>query len=219
MTKLFKTLGLALAVGFFFGTILVVHADDPSAKDDNGSAPKGSDHGWNKKDWGGMWKDKFGLTDSQIQKLKDLMKKHKDETQALTDQIKIDMDTLKLKVDSKASDDEIKTLLDNLLAEKKSMQAKQQSFIDEARTILTPAQQAKFLLKGMVPGMGGWGGHGMWGHRGKMDSGSCPMGKGGDVGDKGGQWKHKGHMKKDGDSSNHSTPADAAAPAGSGNAN
>lgn len=121
MTKLSKYIGLGvLASGLFFGTILTAYADDPATNDNNGPAQVGGDHGWNKKDWGDGWKDKFGLTDDQSKQLKDLFKKQREETKTLADQMKIDMDTLKLKVDSKASDGQIKALLDKISSEKKS---------------------------------------------------------------------------------------------------
>jgi Spy/CpxP family protein refolding chaperone len=218
MTRLFKFIGLgALVSGLFWGSILSAYADDPATSGGITPAPKGSDHGWNNKGWGDMWKDKFGLSEDQSQKLKDLFKKQKEETQTLVDQMKVDMDTLKLKVDSKAPDDQIKSLLDNLSAEKKELQTKREHFMDQTRTILTPTQQAKFLLE--KKGQRGWGGHGMWGHRGQMDGTYCPMGKGGDMGDKGEPGKHKGHMKRGGDASNTFAPSDTTVPAGSATTN
>lgn len=83
--------------------------------------------------------------------------------------------------------------------------------MERSNSILTPTQQAEFLLEKR--------GHGMWGRHGKMDGPGCEMGKACPMGDKGKLGKHKGHMKKDGNSSNVSTPADSTAPAGPGDAN
>jgi Spy/CpxP family protein refolding chaperone len=196
MKKFLGLLGLsALSAFLIFGTLQWVHADDQAQSDNDGQAKMDKGQGWDKGGWGGdrsgMWKEKFGLTDAQAEKLQDLFKKQREESQTLRDQIKVDMDTLKLKVDSKASDAEIKTILDNLQAEKKKMEAKQDSFTEQAKTILTPTQQAKFLLQMKGHGMRG---RDMWGQKGKMDGKECPMMQG-----KGSSDKHKGQMKKDAD--------------------
>ncbi|HEY5039449.1 MAG TPA: Spy/CpxP family protein refolding chaperone, partial [bacterium] len=44
-------------------------------------------------------KEKLGLTDAQATQLKDLFQKQREDTKPLRDQVKIDMDTLKQKVD------------------------------------------------------------------------------------------------------------------------
>ncbi len=210
MTKLLKNIGLGvLASGLFFGSVLAVYADDAATKDDNGTAQKG-DHGWNKKGCGDMWKKKFGLTDDQSQKLKDLFKKQREDTQALADQVKVDTDTLRLKVDTKASDDDIKALLDTLSADKKQLKAKRETFSDQFKSILTPTQQAKFLLEKR----GHWG-HGKFGCPGEL------KGQGGPDGKKGTGVKHKGHGKKKGASTATSTPTDndASATPASGDTN
>ncbi len=215
MTKLFKFMGLgALASVLFFGTNLTAFADDPPTSDANAPAQKSGDRGWNNRGWGDGWKEKLGLTDTQSQQLKDLLKKQREETQALWDQIKVDMDTLKLKVDSKASDDDVKALLDKLSTEKKEMQVKREHFIEKSRGILTPTQQAKFLLE--KRGRGGWGGREKWGRHGKMNAAGCEMSKACPRDEKGVPSKHKVHMKKTGDTSDASAPDDSTVPAGSG---
>jgi Spy/CpxP family protein refolding chaperone len=165
-----------------------------------------------------MWKEKIGLTDDQVTKLKDLMKNQREETKTLADQMRVDMDTLKLKIDSKASDDTIKSLLDNLSAEKKKLQAKREDFINQAKQILTPTQQAKFLLA--MKGHGRWGrGHrGGWGMNKEEGCGldkECPMG----MKEKDGMGKHKWHGKKDGKASDASAPADSSPSTESGDSN
>ena len=203
MKKFLDLLGLsALSAFLIFGTLQWVHADDPATSDNDNPAKMDKGHGWDKGGWGGdrsgKWKEKFGLTDAQAERLKALFKKQREESQTLRDQIKIDMDTLKLKVDSKASDAEIKTILDNLQAEKKKMEAKQDSFTEQAKTILTPTQQAKFLLQMKGHGMRG---RGMWGKKEMMDGKECPMMQG-----KGSSDKHKGQMKKDADDAPANAP-------------
>lgn len=135
----------------------------------------------------GMLKKKLGLTDSQADKLKDLFKKQMEENKTLRDQAKVDMDTLQLKVDSKASDDEIHKLLDKLDSEHQSLQSSREKMKAKIREILTPTQQAKMLLgmkkmgmmgqwrQHMEMGKGkGWGGHGKAKDEGDDQDGGAP---------------------------------------------
>ncbi len=212
MKKLMSLAGLgALSLFLMMGGVKTLHADEPAPGDNNGPGMMEKGHDWGKGGPGGMWKEKLGLTDDQVAKMKELMKKQMTETQPLRDQMKVDMDTLKLKVDAKASDDTIKILLDNLSADKKKLQAKRESFIEQAKSILTPSQQAKFLMS--MKGHGRWdrGERGGWCGGDKMRGGcmgkdgkECPMMKGKD----GGMAKHKGRMDKDDDDS---SPADSKA--------
>lgn len=72
------------------------------------------------------------------------------------------------KVDSKASDSDIKTLLDKLKDDRKALQEAQERSMEKIRTILTPTQQAKWVLS-MGRGMGKWDGQkkGEWKKDGK----------------------------------------------------
>ena len=197
MKKLLGILGLgALSAALLFGAIQFVRADDSAPADNDSSAKMDKGHGWDKGDHVGMWKEKLGLSDSQADKLKDLFNKQREETKILSDQMKVNMDTLKLKVDSKASDGEIKALLDSLSAGKKKLQAKRDGFIDQVKTILTPTQQAKLLLEMKE--------HGMWGDKGMREGHDGEMGKECPAKEKDGECKHKGHSEKAGD-----TPKDA----------
>jgi Spy/CpxP family protein refolding chaperone len=212
MKKLMGWVGLgALSLFLLFWGVQILRADDPASGDNDGPPKMDRGQGWEKGGPMGMWKEKMGLTVDQAAKLKDLMKNQREETRALADQMKVDMDTLKLKVDSKASDDQIKTLLDNLSAQKKKMQAKREEFINQAKGILTPTQQAKFLLA--MKEHGRWGHEGGWG---KNKEEGCGMGKECPVGmkDKDGMGKHKGHPMKgddapgaDSNSKESSTPS------------
>ncbi len=92
------------------------------------------------------WKEKLELSDAQAGQLKALFQKQKDDMKLVWDQMKIDMDTLKQKVDSKASDGDLKKVLDSLRADQKKMQEDRQKLQDKLRSILTPTQQAKFVL-------------------------------------------------------------------------
>jgi Spy/CpxP family protein refolding chaperone len=173
MNKLFGVVQLAV-----FSAVLILgfaprlYAQDQDAVDNGSLTNMGEDPGWQGDGGTDGWKDKFGLSDSQAGKLKDLFKKHRGETQAVVDQIKIDLDTLKLKVDTKASDDQVQALLDALKADQKKFRAQTDAFTDQLKPILTPTQRAKFLLAVME--------HWKWG-RGMMGHPGMEKGK----------WKHK----------------------------
>jgi len=151
-----KKLWLAAFMTFaLVGSALTVFADqDQPAAGDDGGHPQMGDGGPRGMNIEKM-KDKLGLTDDQVTKLKTLFESQKDANKALRDQMKIDLDTLQQKVDSKASDGDLKKALDALSTDKKAMDANRQKMEDQARQILTPSQQAKMVL-------------GMMEHRGKM---------------------------------------------------
>ncbi len=146
-SRLFLVGGLATAM--FLGYGLAKAQDQNPPADDQGSdhpAMQGGDHG----DWGKdrieNLKDKLGLTDDQAAKLKEAFKKQMEANKPLRDQEKIDIDTLQQKVDAKASDSDIKDALDKLSADRKSMQSAQDNSMEKIRGILTPIQQAKWVL-------------------------------------------------------------------------
>jgi len=94
---------------------------------------------------GGM-KEKLGLTDEQAAKMKDIWKSQQETMKSLRDQERVDMALLRQKVDAKASDSEIRTVLDKLSADRKAIQEAQESMTKKMKSILTPTQQAKMLL-------------------------------------------------------------------------
>jgi Spy/CpxP family protein refolding chaperone len=149
----------SLATTMFLGNGIARAQDqNPPAEDQGGDHPmmQGGDHG----DWGKNriehMKEKLGLTDDQATQLKEAFKKHEEANRPLRDQEKIDVDTLQQKVDIKASDSDIKDLLDKLENDHKQMQQVQDNFMDKIRTILNPTQQAKWLL---------WMRRGPWDHK------------------------------------------------------
>jgi len=137
------------------------YADDSQAPSgDNGkpSMGQGTDPGPDGGMMGGdqmdKMKEKLGLTDDQVSKLKNLFKSQMEANKPLRDQMKIDMDTLQQKVDMKASDGDIQKLLDKLDGEQKEMQASREKMKDQWKAILTPTQQAKMVLGMQKRGMG-----------------------------------------------------------------
>lgn len=139
----------SLATVLFLGYGLAKAQDQNPPADDQGgdhAAMQGGDHG----DWGKdrieHLKDKLGLTDDQAAQMKEAFKKQGEANKPLRDQEKIDFDVLQQKVDTKASDSDIKDLLDKLEKEHKQMQQVQDNFMDKIRMILNPTQQAKWVL-------------------------------------------------------------------------
>ncbi|HXL73678.1 MAG TPA: Spy/CpxP family protein refolding chaperone [bacterium] len=161
-SRLFLVGGLATAMFLGYG-LAKAQDQNPPADDQSGDHPamQDGDHG-NHGDWGKYriehLKDKLGLTDDQAAQLKEAFKKQQEANKPLRDQEKIDMDTLQQKVDMKASDSDIKTLLDKLKDDQKQMEQVQENSMDKMRTILTPTQQAKWVLSMHRGPMG----HGKW---------------------------------------------------------
>jgi len=155
MKNKFLLVGLFAAV--LAGSSLTVQAQDhPAPAGDNGSqagAPGVQPGGWPQ---GGIdlekMKEKLALTEDQVSKLKDVLKIQMESEKSIRDQMKIDMDILQKKVDSNASEADLKKILDILAADRKAMEANRQKMEDMAREILTPLQQAK-----MISGMRGTG--------------------------------------------------------------
>jgi Spy/CpxP family protein refolding chaperone len=155
-----------LAMILVWGTSAVRAQDDPPTGDDGGQPAMR-----HKGDWGGKdhmadrWKEKLGLSDSQVTQLKDAFKKQMEEAKSLRDQERIDRDTLQQKVDLKTSDSEIQKLLDTLSADREKAEAKRKKFEEQLKSILSPTQRAKFVLD-MGRGMNRWKGRN-WDRDGK----------------------------------------------------
>lgn len=128
-----------LAAVLFFGVALTARAENSAMKSGDGS-------GWDKGGWEDTCAKSCDLSDSQKEKLKAIFAKQRETTQAMVDQIKIDMDTLKLNVDAKAGDDTIGALLDKIDAEKEKLATQRDGFEDQLDDTLTRTQQAKLLL-------------------------------------------------------------------------
>jgi Spy/CpxP family protein refolding chaperone len=147
MRKLFKKGGFVfVAAGLFVGLGLSASADENTLKDGEGNTQLSEDHAWDKGGWEDTCNKKCDLTSDQKTKLKSIFKKQRESTQPLVDQIKVDMATLQQKVDAKAGDEDIKTILVNLDDEKNKLANVRDSFEDKLDNLLTPTQEAKFLL-------------------------------------------------------------------------
>jgi len=194
-SRLFLVGSLATALFLGYG---LAKAEDQSqpANDQVGDHPamQDGDHG-NGEDRGKdrieHLKDKLGLTDDQTTQLKEAFRKQEEANKPLRDQEKIDIDTLQQKVDQKASDSDLKSLLDKLEKDRKQIQEVQQNSMDKIRMILDPTQQAKWVLSMRRGSMG----HGRW------------------DGKKKGEWK----KHKDGDADAKSATSDVPANTPTGN--
>jgi len=154
---------LGLALVLVLGTALKAAAQEGDKQE--------GDRNHSEKSWGdragfgmgpmGRMKEKLGLTDDQAAKVKELFKRLGEETKPLREQAKIDMDTLRLKVDSKAPDSEIKKILEALTLDRKKMEEGRKKLQDQLALILTPTQRAKMIMRleerggKMMKGMGG----------------------------------------------------------------
>jgi Spy/CpxP family protein refolding chaperone len=125
----------------------------PMAMGGEGEGHPGGPHG-------DMMKKKLELSDEQEKKMKEEHKANEAVIKPLREKIKIDVDTLRLLVDKKASDSELSKALDELQADRKALQAQQEKHISDLRAILNPMQQAK-----MAVSMAGMMEHGMMGGR------------------------------------------------------
>lgn len=91
-------------------------------------------------------KTKLGLTDDQVTKIKALKESRETETEPLHKQMKADMKTLAAKVKAKASEVDIKAALDAVRTDQENIETAKKKHMDQMEEILTPTQQAKFLL-------------------------------------------------------------------------
>jgi hypothetical protein len=91
-------------------------------------------------------KEKLNLSDDQYNKLKAMHKSHMDAIKPLMDKMMADMDTLQKKVDAKASDSDLKTVLNSIESDRKNLAAMKEKFSAETTSVLTVTQQAKRLL-------------------------------------------------------------------------
>lgn len=91
-------------------------------------------------------KEKLGLSDEQSAKFKDAEKAHFAAMKPLHQKMKELMEKLHGQVEAKASDGDLTATLDALKAQRQSVMDEQEKFHAALRGILTPTQQAKFVL-------------------------------------------------------------------------
>lgn len=134
-----------------------------------------------------MMKDKLDLSDEQAKQFKDMGKTHREANKAVMEKMKLDMDTLRVLVDEKASDAKLKAQLNKLKQDGKDMEAMRAKHMEAMQAILTPMQQAKFVIF-KVANMGQMKGKGMgMGDKPK----DCNKNKGGDKEDADDKGEHE----------------------------
>jgi hypothetical protein len=108
------------------------------------------------------------LNDEQAKKVDELNKADHDNSKLLKDKVEADLANLKVLVDKKAGDEELKTAIEGLKQDHKAMQEAHQKHMEAMQAILSPTQQAKAVLM-MREHMGHsmMGGHEGWGHEEK----------------------------------------------------
>ena len=106
------------------------------------------------------WQKKLELTDEQSAKLKTLKEEHKAALEPLRNEGKEHVKALrKLLEDPKASDKDISAALEKLQKNHEAVHAERKRFMEKAKGVLTPRQQAKAALMLMKKGRM----HGRWG--------------------------------------------------------
>jgi Spy/CpxP family protein refolding chaperone len=93
-------------------------------------------------------KEKLGLSEDQEKKLADLRTAEKAELKPLHEKNKAVVEKLKGQIQSKDSDANIKTTLDELKANRESMKQVALKYRESRAAILTPTQQAKMIIAG-----------------------------------------------------------------------
>jgi Spy/CpxP family protein refolding chaperone len=131
----------AAALGLFLSTpALHAIADDqtPMPMDHQGQGHDGWDEG--------KMKDKLGLSDDQVAKLKAMRDSSKEAFKPLMEKERGLMAKLNDQSVNKAPDSAIQTTLNDLKANHKAMKEQMEKIQDQKDAILTPSQQAKMML-------------------------------------------------------------------------
>ncbi|HVM31538.1 MAG TPA: Spy/CpxP family protein refolding chaperone [bacterium] len=126
---------------------LMALADDAAAPAPDGNGPLGGR-------WMEKMKDKLGLTDAQVDKLKQLAKDQRSAVKPLRHDLKDETKTLADKLKAGAGDSDLKRVLDKIDQDRQALDAARQKNREALRGILTPTQQAKAYLAMAKRGMG-----------------------------------------------------------------
>lgn len=90
--------------------------------------------------------DYLDLTEDQVAKLKEQAKQSKAAAQPYQDRLKADLKTLADKRRKGAADDELKAVLERVYDDQRALGDQRQKGLEGMRAVLTPSQQAKFIL-------------------------------------------------------------------------
>jgi Spy/CpxP family protein refolding chaperone len=129
---------------------VVLMASMPLRADENANSKKDkSECKMCKLDEGGRhehFKKMLGLTDDQAKKFEALKKDEKTAMKPLRDQVRTLSKKLEWQIAAKASDDDIKSTLDEARSARESMVSSMKKYRTQMDDILTPTQQAKLLV-------------------------------------------------------------------------
>jgi Spy/CpxP family protein refolding chaperone len=154
---------LGLATAFWGTPLLNAHDADKDGGKDAGKEEHG---GWGK-ERGEHMKKELGLTDEQAEKFKAARKAQMETMKPLMEKQKLDIDSLRVLVDKKASDKDLSAAIEGIKADHKAIEEQQKKHREAMAALLTPMQQAKFILSMGAMGermMGGGMGMHKWGH-------------------------------------------------------
>jgi len=91
-------------------------------------------------------KGELALSDDQFDKVKTEANLDRDLSKPLAERIVLDMDSLKVLLDKKASDADLKPVIAKIKDDRAAMDAQRDAHMDALQQILTPLQQAKAIL-------------------------------------------------------------------------
>ncbi|MBF0519307.1 MAG: hypothetical protein HQK92_06245 [Nitrospirae bacterium] len=139
-SRVYVTMTMFLMTAFIFGCFVLVQAESKiDSKDMEQMHQKIK--ALKKK----MMTDALSLDKDSSEKLMAVVDKYDDKKHVLMHNMRDDIRNLKKAVDSK-KDDTTKTLAEKILQNQKELYILKQTEIDELKTVLTPEQQAKYIL-------------------------------------------------------------------------
>jgi Spy/CpxP family protein refolding chaperone len=181
ISKTFRRTVVSAGLGVLVLGLATLHAEKSMEGDDANGGMDGrakmADH------MKEHFKKALGLSDDQAKKVEELNKSDRESGKLLKDKVGADLANLKVLVDQKAGDAELKTAIESLKKDHMAEQDARMKHMEAMQAILTPMQQAKAAIM-MSERMGhGRGRRGGWRGHGGAD----------------GDWKdHKGMKKDDG---------------------
>jgi Spy/CpxP family protein refolding chaperone len=157
-----KFLGMVV-VGLVLGAAVLAlglkaRADDHEGGPKGGVCPKGSPRygetadRQDQRDGSGMMeglKEKLDLSDEQINEMKSIRQKGREKSKTLHEKLKAEVRNLSEKLKAGADGAVLKSLLEKVYADQKILEAYRQKQMEETRNVMTPTQQAKWVV-GMV---------------------------------------------------------------------
>jgi Spy/CpxP family protein refolding chaperone len=149
-----KFMGM-MVVGLILSAAVLALGLNARANDQEGQTKEGSHQysktvdGQDHRDGLGMMdrlKDKLDLSDEQLKEIKSISQKDREKSQTLREKLKTDVGNLSEKLKSGADGGVLKSLLEKVYADQNSLAVFRQKQMEETRNVLTPTQQAKWVV-------------------------------------------------------------------------